>query len=116
MVHCVVSGIKENCVGHFPDDSPTKIPMTSENITLKNQLTNDITAYNTTQQQMLQQMHTMIHHMHMQISNGGIQGGGGRLVYYGHGHGSGRAKNSLKQYCWNSLLCSHQGDHCRTHA
>ena len=48
MVCDFVAGLKKYLVVHVPNDSPAKNPTTSENIDSNNQVTNTITASNTT--------------------------------------------------------------------
>ena len=83
MVRDVVAGFQEDLIGHVPTKTPTPV----EAINAITQVANVITASNTTQDQMLHQMHKMMQAIQLHIANGSGWGGGGRVVYDGLGCG-----------------------------
>ena len=71
MVQDVVYGLQEVIVGHAPNDAPSETTIPAEYIIVNNQVANNITASNTTQQHMQQKMKTMIQTINMQLDQGG---------------------------------------------
>ena len=67
MVQDVIAGIQEDLFGHPPNYVPVEQPTTAENIKQATQISNYIIAYNTTQQQMLQQIQKIMHKIQVQL-------------------------------------------------